>query len=108
MRLVRQASGVRVELAFRACGGDGPLALFATQRRRSQGSVVAEAKFTRLLPRGRTAPSLGAASCRDYGVRWPLARKFFGAGWVIVILRLVDSSGSESKTPSWAVRAPRG
>jgi hypothetical protein len=96
-----------IRAKFRECGGALPLRLFVMQRRRVGGALVAEAKFSRLLPRARPIPSPGGVTCRDYTVTWRLTPAFFGAGWLHITLRLVDARGEASGAPSYALRAPQ-
>lgn len=99
---------VSVLAQFRMCAGTrGPFRLFVTQRRKAGGVIAAQGRFSRELVGGRPVSSPVNARCRDHSVTWRLADKFFGPGWLIVILRVDDAAGNQSGSPSWAFRAPR-
>ena len=105
LRLLRGAKRVvRVRLRFRGCGGTPPYRLVVSQRRRVGNKVVAQGSV-RVPVRGGLATS--SAACRDYIVLWRLGTKFFGAGRITFILKLVDATGAESRTPHKSVRAPK-
>ena len=111
VRIVRGKPGAydeRVEARFRECSGTPPFRLFVTQRRRVGGAVVAQSNFSRPLTGPRAAPpSASGRTCRDYTVIWSLARKLYGAGWLTITLRIVDSRGADSGAPNFALRAPK-
>jgi hypothetical protein len=98
----------RIHARFRECSGTPPLRLFVTQRRRVGSAVVARSNFSRALSGARAAPpSASGQTCRDYTVIWSLARKLYGAGWLTITLRIVDSRGADSGAPNFALRAPK-
>lgn len=106
VKLVRSRLGTRgvsVRAKFRACGGTPPFRLVVRQRRRVGTAVVAESSFRKALTSGRPA----SEGCRDYTVNWRLTTKFYGAGYVVVTLLIVDAAGEESGAPRYALRAPK-
>ncbi len=104
----KTSGGVSVVASFRGCSGTAPFKLAVTQRRRVGTAIVAESMFTKALGSGTAAPATPAGTpCRDFGSSWPLAKKFFGEGWVVLTLKIVDSGARVSGTPQWAFRAPK-
>ena len=97
---------VSVRARFRGCGGTGPFRL-VVQRRRVGTAIAAESTFGKPLGAGTPAPPSLTTPCRDFAATWRLASKFFGAGVVVITLKIVDSGDRESLTPQYALRAPK-